>query len=94
MSKSGLNGTTHARAADPRYHQLYRIGGAAAVGVVLVMVTEILVTFLPGGGATGHDSAPVLDIAMIFAMIGGLSSIAWYALIARKLFRLGQPHQE
>jgi hypothetical protein len=34
---------------------------------------------------------PVLfDVAMLIAMVGGILSIAWYILIARRLFQLGQ----
>jgi len=49
-------------------------------GYGLLLVYEILVSFVP---AT-HDAA------LIVAMAGGLSNMAWYILAARGLFKLGQ----
>lgn len=57
--------------------------GTASAGIAgfgLLAVFEILSSFVP----SSHDAI------LILAMIGGLSNIAWYILIARRLFQLGQ----
>lgn len=50
------------------------------VGFGFLLVFDILSSFVP----SLHDVIP------IFAMIGGISSIAWYILIARRLYQLGK----
>lgn len=52
--------------------------GISAFGFLLVF--EVCASFVPALGA----------VAMLFAMVGGLSSIVWYLLAARRLFQLGQ----
>ena len=52
--------------ADSRWRSLYKIGGVAAVVVVLVAVAEILVTFLPGGARTDPGSMTVVDWFVLF----------------------------
>jgi hypothetical protein len=54
--------------------------GIAAFG--LFSVFEILSSFVPS----------LHDVALIIAMGGGLASMAWYTLIARRLFQLGHVH--
>jgi hypothetical protein len=53
---------------------------AGMLGFGLLLIFEICSSFVPG----------VKDAAMIIAVLGGLSSMAWYILIARRLFQLGQ----
>jgi hypothetical protein len=53
---------------------------AGILGFGILSVFEFFSSFIAG----------LSDAAMILAMIGGLSSMAWYILIARKLFQLGQ----
>lgn len=56
---------------------------SAYVGVLgfgLLLIFEICSSFMPA----------VKDVAMIIVMLGGLSSMVWYILIARRLFRLGR----
>ena len=48
---------------ERRWHGIYRLGGAAALGAVLVGVVEILITFLPGGNTT---QGTVLDWFRLF----------------------------
>ena len=50
------------------------------LGFGFLFVFEVLSSFVP----------TLFDVAMIFAIMGGLSSIAWYALIGRRLFQLGR----
>lgn len=53
----------------------------AYVGVLgfgFLLVFEILSDFVPA----------LFDAAMIFAMIGGIASIVWYLMVARRLFQL------
>jgi hypothetical protein len=49
------------------------------LGFVLLSIFTILTTFVP----------LFFDVAMILAMAGGLLSAAWYILVARGLFQLG-----
>lgn len=49
------------------------------LGFVLLSIFTILTTFVP----------LFFDVAMILAMVGGLLSAAWYILVARGLFQLG-----
>ncbi|WP_129677075.1 DUF4386 family protein [Candidatus Chloroploca sp. Khr17] len=48
------------------------------LGFGFLLVFEILSVFVPA----------LFDIAMIFAMIGGIASIVWYFMVARRLFQL------
>jgi uncharacterized membrane protein len=52
-------------------------------GFSLLLIFEICSSFVP----------TLSDVVLIFAMSGGLLSMAWYILIARRLFQLGQPTQ-
>jgi hypothetical protein len=61
MAQSILNQVTHAETIDDNWKSLYPVGGAAALIVVLVALSEILITFLPGGGRTGPDTITVID---------------------------------
>ena len=47
--------------AEANWKSLYKVGGAAALLVVLVALIEIIITFLPGGGRTGPDTVTVID---------------------------------
>jgi hypothetical protein len=49
------------------------------IGYGFLLVFEILSSFVP----SSHNAI------LILAMIGGLSNIAWYILVARQLFQLG-----
>lgn len=49
------------------------------VGFLFLTVFTIWLTFIP----------VYFDVAMIIAMVGGLSGMAWYVLVARGLLRLG-----
>jgi hypothetical protein len=56
---------------------------AASIGMVafaFLLVFEILSDFVP----------VLFEIAMIFAMIGGIASIIWYIVVARRLFQLAE----
>jgi hypothetical protein len=56
---------------------------AASVGMVafaFLLVFEILSDFVP----------VLFEIAMIFAMIGGIASIIWYIVVARRLLHLAE----
>ena len=56
---------------------------AASVGMVafaFLLVFETLSDFVP----------TMFEGAMIFAMIGGIASIVWYILVARRLFQLAK----
>jgi hypothetical protein len=56
---------------------------AGILGGLFLTIFTIWSTFIP----------ILFEAAMIVAMIGGLSSIAWYILIARRLFQLGSNQQ-
>ncbi|MFH1632889.1 MAG: DUF4386 family protein [Chloroflexota bacterium] len=53
---------------------------AGMLGFGLLLIFEICSSFIPA----------VEDVAMIIVMLGGLSSMVWYILIARRLFQLGR----
>jgi hypothetical protein len=56
---------------------------AAYVGMVafgFLLVFEIISDFVPA----------LFEAAMIFAMIGGIASLVWYSLVARRLFQLAK----
>jgi uncharacterized membrane protein len=53
---------------------------AGMLGFGLLLIFEICSSFMPA----------VKDVVMIIAMLGGLSSMVWYILVARRLFQLGQ----
>jgi hypothetical protein len=53
---------------------------AGVLGFGMLLLFEFFSSFVAG----------LSSITMILAMIGGLSSMAWYILIARRLFQLGQ----
>lgn len=56
---------------------------AAYVGLVafgFLLVFEILSDFVPA----------LFEAAMIFAMIGGIASMVWYIMVARRLFQLAK----
>ncbi|MFH1632816.1 MAG: DUF4386 family protein [Chloroflexota bacterium] len=53
---------------------------AGILGFGLLLIFEICSSFIPA----------VEDVAMIIAILGGFSSMAWYILIARRLFQLGR----
>jgi hypothetical protein len=50
------------------------------LGFALLFIFEILSSFVPA----------LFDAAMLFAMGGGLLSLAWYILVARRLFQLAK----
>ena len=51
---------------------------AGILGFGLLLIFEVCSSFVPA-----------FDLAIIFAMGGGLLSMAWYILVARRLFQLG-----
>jgi hypothetical protein len=53
---------------------------AGIAGFGLFLVFEILSSFVPS----------LRSVALIVAMGGGLANMAWYILMARRLFQLGQ----
>jgi hypothetical protein len=53
---------------------------AGLVGGILLTLFTLWATFIPWGYA----------LSMVLAMIGGLSSIVWYVLTARKLFQISR----
>ncbi len=55
MSQSEQNQSADAAAADSGWKNLYKVGGAAAVLILLTSLTEILITFLPGGYASAES---------------------------------------
>lgn len=50
------------------------------LGFALLIIFEISSSFVPG----------LIDVAMMIAMGGGILSMVWYILIAKRLFQLGQ----
>jgi hypothetical protein len=65
-NSSQVNQVTDTEIADSHWNSLYKIGGAAALIVVLVALIEIIVTFFPGGGRTEPGSVTVIDWFTLF----------------------------
>jgi hypothetical protein len=57
------NEMTHLENDQNQWSYIYKIGGVAAIGAVLVGVIEIIITFLPGGSPTRKT---VVDWFMLF----------------------------
>ena len=57
---------------------------AGILGFTLLTIFTVWTTFIP----------VFFDAAMVLATAGGLSSVAWYILVARRLFRLGSGRAE
>jgi len=78
---------TDADAVDSHEKNLYQIGAAAALIAVLLMVSEILITFLPGGGARGQATETVLDWFALFQNnpLMGLRNLGLVNMIATLL---------
>lgn len=65
-NSSQVNQVADTEIADSHWNSLYKIGGAAALIVVLVALIEIIVTFFPGGGRTAPKSVTVIDWFTLF----------------------------
>ena len=59
-------------------------GHAGILGGVCLMVFTIWSTFIPA----------LFEVSMVVAMVGGILSIVWYILSARRLFQLGATSRE
>lgn len=88
----------HPETSKPDWSILYRIGGVAALGTVLVGLVEIGITFLPGGNTTQET---VFDWFRLFQnnwFMGlrdlGLLNILFYALDIPIFFALYGAHRK
>ncbi len=86
------------KSVDGKWNSLYKIGGMAALGTVLVGVIEIAITFLPGGNT--HEKT-VLDWIALFqnnAFMGlrnlGLLNLFFNALDIPIFFALFSAHRK
>jgi hypothetical protein len=52
--------TTNNEARNQSWSRFYRIGAITAFLTVLVMVSEIVITFLPGGGRVAPEDVTIL----------------------------------
>lgn len=99
MSQSNLNQVTDAEIADSNWKSLYKLGGAAALMAVLVGLSEIIITFLPGGGMSS-GAETVIDWFTLFQnnwFLGlrnlGLLNIVLTALAVPIFFALYAAHR-
>jgi hypothetical protein len=89
------------------HHQLsfiYKIGGMAAIGAVLVGVTEIIITFLPGGNTTqgtvrdwfmlfqSNSFMGLRDLGLLNMFLDALAILTYFALYATHLQNRNQPY--
>ena len=65
MSETILDQATETRYREANWESVYKLGGAAALGAVLVGIAEIAITFLPGGGMSASPET-VLDWFALF----------------------------
>jgi hypothetical protein len=61
MSKNESNKITDLVHADSNWGSLYKVAGIAALLAVVVMILEIFITFLPGGGRTESGVSTITD---------------------------------
>jgi hypothetical protein len=99
MSQSTLNQVMDSETADSNWKSLYKIGGAAALMAVLVGLSEIIITFLPGGGVSS-GAETVVDWFTLFQnhwFLGlrnlGLLNIVLTALAIPIFFALYAAHR-
>ena len=99
MSQLTLNQVTDAEIADSNWKSLYKLGGAAALMGVLVGLSEIIITFLPGGGVSS-GAETVVDWFTLFQnhwFLGlrnlGLLNIVLTALAIPIFFALYAAHR-
>jgi hypothetical protein len=65
MPQIKSNQATETRTGEANWESVYKLGGAAALGAVLVGLAEIVITFLPGGGMS-EVAETVLDWFALF----------------------------
>lgn len=84
--------------ADRNWRSLYKIGGIAALGTVLVGVIEIGITFLPGGNGTYKTVFDWFTLFQNNAFMGlrnlGLLNLFFYALDIPIFFALYVAHRK
>jgi hypothetical protein len=61
MSQNKQNQITDVDLADSNWKSLYKVAGTAALLALLVMVLEIFITLLPGGGRTESGVSTITD---------------------------------
>ncbi|HEX9115150.1 MAG TPA: hypothetical protein VGA61_03720 [Anaerolineae bacterium] len=71
MTALALDPVTGVRGTNSGWGRFYRVGGVAALVVLLAGLSDVLIAFLPGAGGTG--TAP-----------GALTVIDWFTLFADK----------
>ena len=98
MSKTKITPVTDSDKLESNWESLYRVGGAAALGTVLVGVVEIGITFLPGGNGIYET---VFDWFVLFqnnSFMGlrnlGLLNIFFNALAIPIFFALYGAHRK
>jgi len=69
------------------WRSLYRLGGITAWITVLVMISEIVITFLPGGGRVAPENVTVVDWFELFqdSWFLGLRNLGLINMIATSL---------
>jgi len=75
------------RIGEASWRSLYRIGGITALTTVLVMISEIVITFLPGGGRVSPEDVTVVDWFTLFqdSWFLGLRNLGLINMIAASL---------
>jgi hypothetical protein len=66
MSQSEHSQSNHVGLVDSSWNKFYKVAGIAALLALVVMVLEILITFLPGGARTMPDTLDVVDWYELF----------------------------
>lgn len=61
-----MDSTTNIGPAEQSWGRFYRIGAIAVFATVLGMVSEIVITFLPGGGRVAPEDVTILNWFVLF----------------------------
>jgi hypothetical protein len=92
------------RSENVQSSRIYKIGGAAAIGAVLVGVAEIIITFLPGGNTTQETVVDwfilfqnnwfmgLRDMGLLNMLLNALAILTYFALYVAHRQNRNQPY--
>jgi hypothetical protein len=97
------NEMLHSEKVQNEWSRIYRIGGVAAIGAVLVGIAEIIITFIPGGNTTqvtvidwfrlyqANWFMGLRDMGLLNMFLDALAILTYFALYAAHRQDRSQP---